>query len=97
MLKFFWAKGVFARFQIGAIASGDVATPKSPIPPARASGEIRKKGTAVVTTLIGCVWFWAFTDIAPTNRNIPTVSFKFFRFILELLSLRINRFQRFSQ
>jgi len=52
------AEIIFARTELlqdykkGELASGEVATPKSPIPPARASGEILKKGTAVVTTLI---------------------------------------------
>jgi len=30
-----------------AFTSGDVATPASPIPPERESGDIRRKGTAV--------------------------------------------------
>jgi hypothetical protein len=47
------AKGVLARFQKPALASALVAMPASPIPPARASGEILKKGTAVVTMFIG--------------------------------------------
>ena len=44
------------------LASGLVASDRSPIPPARASGEILKKGTAVVTTLMG----WA--DCAKTEE-----------------------------
>ena len=57
-------------------ASGEVATPISPIPPERASGEIRRNGTAVVTTLIeGAVW--AFTvDDNPQKSSSPAVSFK---------------------
>src|SRR5215210_4570639 len=46
------AKGALARFQKDALASGLVAIPTSPIPPARASGEILKNGTAEVTTFI---------------------------------------------
>src|SRR3954468_16563832 len=52
MLVRLGAKGVLARFQKAEFASGVVAIPTSPIPPARASGEILKKGTDVVTTLI---------------------------------------------
>jgi hypothetical protein len=53
-----------------------VATPSSPIPPERASGEIRRKGTAVVTTLIGSA-VWAFTaEDRPQKSTKPAVSFK---------------------
>lgn len=45
--------GTLARFQKDEFASGEVANAKSPMPAARASAEIRKKGTAVVTTFIG--------------------------------------------
>jgi hypothetical protein len=48
---------------------------RSPIPPDRASGEIRKKGTAVVTTLIGRA-VWAFTDKTLTHNRVIEVSFK---------------------
>jgi len=41
----------FAGFQCNEFASGDVATPMSPIPPALESGEINKNGTAVVIVL----------------------------------------------
>ena len=55
-------------------ASGDVATERSPIPPVLASGEMRKKGTAVVTT-------FNFSDCAEAvtansdKRKIPEQSF----------------------
>jgi hypothetical protein len=52
------ANGIFAWFQNDAFASAEVAIPKSPIPPARASGDIRNMGTAVVTTLMDWVC-WA--------------------------------------
>ena len=42
---------VFAVFQYAELASGEVATPTSPIPPARESGPIIRKGTAVVTVI----------------------------------------------
>jgi hypothetical protein len=48
----FFAKLTFEIFQKEALASGEVAIATSPIPPARASGEIRKNGTAVDTMLI---------------------------------------------
>jgi hypothetical protein len=76
----FLAKVVFARFQKAAFASAGVATPASPIPPARASGEILKKGTAVVTTLIvsaDC----ALDDIAPNKRNNEAVSLEVILFM----------------
>jgi len=41
----------FAAFQYIEFASGLVATPKSPIPPALESGVIIKKGTAEVIVL----------------------------------------------
>jgi hypothetical protein len=50
-----------------------VATPTSPIPPERASGEILKKGTAVVTTFIGSLC--AFTEIELTINIANAVSF----------------------
>ena len=43
-------KGTFPRLKYAELASASVARERSPILPARASGEIRKKGTAVVTT-----------------------------------------------
>ena len=46
------AKFTFEIFQKEALASAEVAMATSPIPPARASGEIRKNGTAVDTMLI---------------------------------------------
>jgi hypothetical protein len=55
--------------------SGEVATPISPIPPERASGEIRRKGTAVVTTLIGSVCALTFA-VRPHNSRMLAVSFK---------------------
>ena len=45
----FFEKGVLDKFQKIEFASGRVAIPTSPMPPARASGEILKKGTAVVS------------------------------------------------
>ena len=48
----FFAKLTFEIFQKEALASGEVAMATSPIPPARASGEIRKNGTAVDTMFI---------------------------------------------
>jgi hypothetical protein len=55
MPPLFLRKADFETFQNVEFPSGVVATPKSPIPPALASGLIRKKGTAVVTTLmVGC-------------------------------------------
>src|SRR5687767_10782217 len=69
-------KATFPIFQNPLEASGLVATPISPIPPERASGEIRKKGTAVVTTLISPAEFWAFvTGKIPQKNKIPAVSF----------------------
>jgi hypothetical protein len=56
-----------------------VATPRSPIPPARASGEILKKGTADVTTLIVSVC--AFKEFRDANRRTVAVSCKVFLFI----------------
>ena len=37
-------------------ASGEIATPTSPIPPERESGVIFRKGTAVVITLLFSSW-----------------------------------------
>jgi hypothetical protein len=50
---------------------------RSPIPPERASGEMRRKGTAVVTTLIGSI-SWALRDcsLIPRKRVIAKVTFK---------------------
>jgi hypothetical protein len=46
-----------------------VEMPISPMPPARASGEILKKGTAVVTIFIlSASWARAFTDIPTSSR-----------------------------
>ena len=76
-----------ARFTNPELASGAVAIPTSPIPPVRASGAIRKNGTAVVTTLIGCVWALD-TVIAPPSNITKAVSFKvtfFMRFDLSWL------------
>ena len=50
------AKGALAMFQNGEFASGAVAMPASPIPPALASGDILKKGTAIVPIFIGEFW-----------------------------------------
>src|SRR6185436_2252129 len=70
----FVLKGTFARFQNDELASGVVAIARSPIPAARASGEMRKNGTAVVTTLIGStVWVLAVSAI-PARMRIATVS-----------------------
>jgi len=72
-------KVVFARFQKEELASGEVAIPKSPIPPARASGEIRRNGTAVVTTLIRLTW--ALENSERAHKSKRTVSFKAVDFI----------------
>src|SRR5690606_13568410 len=61
--------GILARFQNWALASAVVAMPVSPMPPARASGEMRRKGTEVVTTLRGS-GDWA---IAPAASSDPKV------------------------
>ena len=53
-------KFTFEIFQKEAFASGEVAMAASPIPPARASGEIRKNGTAVDTILIESACAFAF-------------------------------------
>jgi hypothetical protein len=46
------------------------------MPPARASGDIRKKGTAVVTTLIGSTDGCAVTIPENTHKSRMAVSFK---------------------
>ncbi len=56
------------------------------MPPALASGEILKKGTAVVTTLMVSA-FCAL--IAPAKNKRITVNFAVFRFIIENLSVFI--------
>src|SRR5688572_27786529 len=67
-------KATLPIFQKPALASGDVATPRSPIPPARASGEIRRKGTAEVTTFnLSC----AFKAVTKPHENTSiAVSFR---------------------
>jgi hypothetical protein len=62
--------GSFAPFQKDEFASGAVATPISPIPPALASGLILKKGTADVTTFMELSWE---NTIGATNmdRRMP--------------------------
>jgi hypothetical protein len=61
-----------ARFQKAALASGVVAIDISPIPPARASGEIRKNGTAVDTILMEPVCADnKFADIIAVNKKQP--------------------------
>jgi hypothetical protein len=67
----FSAKAVLAKFQKGAFASGLVAMAASPIPPARASGDIRKKGTAVETILIESAWAKVFLG-SKTEQPIHT-------------------------
>ncbi len=74
MAELLFAKGILERFQNMELASGRVAMPTSPIPPERASGEILKKGTAVVTTLIRFVW--AATENAHPISTVNAVSFK---------------------
>ena len=79
--------GVFAKLEKDEFASGDVAIPASPIPPLRASGVIRKNGTADVTTLILLLWALD-TEIAPPSKTTKVVSFKvtlFMRFVLSWL------------
>jgi hypothetical protein len=64
-----------------ALGSGEVAIAKSPIPPARASGEIRKNGTAVVTTLI-LLEPWATKEETPHSMMATiAVNFKAVDFI----------------
>jgi hypothetical protein len=58
------------------------------MPPALASGDIRKKGTAVVTTLMVST-LWAFRELTPAKKKRMTVSFAVFRFIIENLSVFI--------
>ena len=71
------ANGVLAIFQNPELPSGAVAMPASPIPPLRASGEIRKNGTAEVTTLMGSALFWAWVAVIEPPSNITkAVSFK---------------------
>src|SRR5512146_645490 len=69
---FSWRKADFDTFQKVEFPSGLVATPTSPIPPARASGPIRKNGTAVVTTLIDWLCcaptYWAVNNPKPVKR-----------------------------
>ena len=80
--------GVFAKLLNIEFASGEVAIPTSPIPPARASGVTRKNGTAEVTTLIGFVVWALATLIAPPTNITRAVSFKvtfFMRFVLSWL------------
>jgi hypothetical protein len=60
-------KGYFAGFHCWEYASGVVATPKSPIPAARASGVISKKGTPVVITLSLFCPMSQFVDIKTKN------------------------------
>ena len=43
-------KANFDGFQCMLLASGEIATPASPMPPERESGVMLKKGTAVVIT-----------------------------------------------
>src|SRR5690348_3911671 len=75
-------KGVFARFQKLEFASGLVATPRSPIPPALASGEILRNGTAVVTTFIGLASVCALRVDIPAKRNDAATNRMVFLFIL---------------
>src|SRR5436190_17686024 len=74
MPPLFELKGTFARFQKDELASGEVATARSPIPAARASGEMRKKGTAVVTTLIGSTLWALVVWTIPIRMMIAAVS-----------------------
>jgi hypothetical protein len=85
MPAFFSLKATLATFQIPAYASGEVATPISPIPPERASGEIRRKGTAEVTTLIGSDWAFTLAE-RPQKSRIPAVSFSAVGLIRKFLS-----------
>ena len=82
MLILSFAKGVLAKFQKPELASAAVAIPTSPIPPARASGEILKNGTAEVTTLIGSDC--AFVAVADPANNITRAA-----------SLKVVCFMRF--
>ena len=75
-------KGVFAKFQNAELASAEVAIPTSPIPPLRASGDILKKGTAVVTTLMvfACCAFktWVAPNINKEAVNLMVACFMLF-------------------
>src|SRR6185503_14762799 len=80
-------------FQKPALASGEVATPISPIPPERASGEIRKKGTAVVTTLILSTPWACTVDDKPQIKRIPAVNFKAVDLIRNCLIMDVNIYE----
>ena len=69
----FLLKGILPRFQNEEFASGVVATPKSPIAAARASGAIRKKGTAEVTTFISC----ALAGTEPMMKKLQRLILKY--------------------
>ncbi|MBV6443656.1 MAG: hypothetical protein EPGJADBJ_05439 [Saprospiraceae bacterium] len=66
-LKLMWnspslgAKASLAGFQWIELASGEMATPASPMPPARLSTEIIRKGTAVVMVLRSWPQGWPVT------------------------------------
>jgi hypothetical protein len=82
-------KETFPAFQKPAYTSGEVAMPTSPMPPERASGEIRRKGTAVVTTLILSTWAFV-ADVKPQKSRIPAVSFKAVGLISKFLNNGVN-------
>jgi len=64
-------KTSFAGFQWIEFASGEVATPVSPIAPALASGVILRKGTAVVITLVSSFCPTIFGgDVCPNNPKL---------------------------
>ena len=79
MPYFLVANGSLARFQYWEFASGEVAMPTSPIAPARASGEMRRKGTAVVIvfTLPSIVCADAPIDARPVNKLMPISAKRF--------------------
>ena len=52
------AKAYLAGFQCCELTSGEVATPASPIAPARESGAILKNGTPVVMVFAPVVEVW---------------------------------------
>jgi hypothetical protein len=76
-------KGTFPKLKYEELGSGEVAKDRSPIPPALASGDILKNGTAVVTTLIGSE-FWAFVEIDNEIHTNTATNFNAVDFIVVL-------------
>jgi hypothetical protein len=80
-------KGIFARLKKPELASGEVASDKSPIPPVLASGEILKNGTAVVTTFI---FSCANTVVVKEKSRIPKLNFRAVDLIAKSLKWSAN-------